>query len=69
MSVHLTPEQARKLGIDVKQKVKRRTTGKHVAAAECSNTRCCTCGEIFETIAAEDRHVNETRHGRYEAVL
>lgn len=69
MSVHLTLEQARKLGIDVKQKVKRRTTGKHVARAECSNTRCCTCGEVFETTAAEDRHVTEARHARYESVL
>lgn len=69
MSVHLTPEQARKLGIDVKQKARKRTTGKHVPAAECSNTRCCTCYEEFSTAAAETRHVEQVRHFRYEAVL
>ncbi|MCD6056486.1 MAG: hypothetical protein K0Q89_16 [Thermomicrobiales bacterium] len=69
MSVHLTPDQARKLGIDVKATKRKKTTGRHAPAAECSDTRCCTCGEIFTTIAAEDRHVVETRHARYESVL
>lgn len=69
MAIHLTPEQARKMGIDVKAKHKPKTTGKHVPAAECSQVQCCTCYVVFATTAEEDRHVKETRHARYRCVL
>lgn len=64
MSLHLTPEQARKLGIEApKSKSKRK--GMARAGAK---TRCVTCGEVFTGDAAETRHVNEARHYRYEGV-
>lgn len=69
MAVHLTPEQAKKLGIDTKVRKKPKTTSKVVPAAECSKTQCCTCYVVFDTTAEEDRHVNATRHARYRSVL
>ena len=31
-------------------------------------TVCATCGTEFHTQASEDRHLNETRHARYEII-
>ena len=85
MSVKLTPAQARKLGIATgagkgrrggsqppnEQSAERpapsRSTRK--TAKGRYHTRCKTCGEEFRTIAAEDRHLKEHHHARYELVL
>jgi hypothetical protein len=32
-------------------------------------TVCAYCAEVFDTRAGEDRHVDETRHGRYDLIL
>jgi hypothetical protein len=65
MAVKLTPAQAAALGIDVKQA--KRTTRKEASGPYM--TQCRTCGEVFNTRAAEDRHVVETHHARYELIL
>jgi hypothetical protein len=66
--ISLTPAEARKLGIKVPGTA--RSTRKTAPARECSDTRCVECGEIFTTMAAEDRHfaANPT-HRRYESVI
>lgn len=64
MSVHLTEAQARKLGF-TPAKSKSKKKGMARAGAK---TRCCTCGEVFTSDAAETRHVEEARHFRYEGV-
>lgn len=33
------------------------------------HTACISCGVEFNTRAAEDRHLDETHHARYELVL
>lgn len=33
------------------------------------HTICVLCREEFRTVASEDRHLNETGHGRYALVL
>ena len=33
------------------------------------HTRCVECDERFDTVAAEDRHLDETKHARYELEL
>lgn len=65
MPARLTAAEARKLGIDTKAsgKVRTRTTAK---GPYC--TRCVTCGTVFHTMAAEDRHLVDTHHGRYEMI-
>lgn len=65
--IHLTPGEAKRLGINVPGgRIK--TTSKAVPVAQCAATRCCTCKEVFETQAAEDRHFDQTKHRRYEMV-
>lgn len=61
----MTAKQAAALGIVPKKKA--RTTRK--TASGPYHTICCTCEEEFHTIAAEDRHLNETKHARYRLVL
>jgi len=66
VTAHLTVAQARALGLDVpapRSRPTRRALPGH------GRSRCFVCGEVFSTIAAEDRHVVETSHARYECVL
>lgn len=65
MTVRLTAAQARALGVEAKGKVRRRTTVK----GEPYHTICTTCRTEFHTQAAEDRHLVDTRHARFELVL
>lgn len=67
MTAHLTPAQARKLGIDVPDAPKVRQTRKALPGHGTST--CCTCGEVFTTIASEDRHVKATLHPRYSSEI
>ena len=67
MSVHLTPAEARRLGITESSKAKR--TRKTVPVNECAPVRCVACGELFGSQAAEDRHFQtHPTHRRYEMV-
>jgi hypothetical protein len=76
-AVRLTAAQAKKLGVfdqgpadtfpDIKPP-KKRTTRRTVKGAPYF-TICKACGMEFRTVASEDRHLNETRHARYELVL
>lgn len=67
MPAHLTPAQARALGVDVPASsgAGRRT---RKAAPGHGVSRCATCGETFTTDAAEDRHVT-AGHNRFETVV
>jgi hypothetical protein len=67
VAAHLTEAEARALGLDVKA-ARVRTTRRTVKGAPY-RTRCCTCDEVFDTEAAENRHVAGTTHRRYEIVL
>ena len=68
MTARITAAEARKLGIDVPAAKKTRTTRRTVKGAPYF-TICKACGMEFRTVASEDRHLNETRHARYELVL
>lgn len=63
MTVRLTAAQARQLGVDTKTKVRVRKTAKGPY-----HTVCKTCGTEFHTEAAEDQHVVDTLHVRYQLV-
>ena len=82
MPAHLTAAEARALGIDPKrgraiarQAINdvideargKRTTRK--TAPGPYRTVCHDCGEVFTTRAAEDRHVTDAQHWRYELDL
>lgn len=70
MPARLTKAEAKRLGLDVpdeatgKRKRTTRKTGKGPYL-----TICHDCQERFTTQAAEDRHLNETRHARYDFEL
>ena len=66
MSARITEAQARAMGLEVPTKVR---TTRRVAKGGTYHTKCKTCGEEFNTIAAEDRHLHDTHHARYEIVL
>jgi hypothetical protein len=68
MTVQMTAGQARALGIDVAAPGRKRTTRKEVTGTPY-RTACVLCGDTFTTIAAEDRHLKETRHPRYALIL
>ena len=67
MAARLTPAEAKKLGLDVPQKKAKAT--RRTAKGAPYHTICKTCGLEFRTQAAEDRHVHDTHHARYELVL
>lgn len=67
MAARLTKAEAKKLGIVVEQQARKRTTRKTAKAAY--HTQCVTCGERFDSEAAEERHLVEHHHARYELVL
>lgn len=66
MTVHLTEAEARRLGFTAKARARptRRTEPRAGAV-----TVCHVCGERFSTDAAETRHVEATRHARYQLEL
>jgi len=66
VTARLTPAEARALGIDVPAAKKKRTT-KHTGGGKY-HTKCKTCDEEFTTAAAEDRHVHDAHHVRYELI-
>lgn len=68
MSVRLTAAEARALGITGAPAARRKTTRRTVKGAPYF-TICKACGFESRTQAAEDRHVNDTKHARYELVL
>jgi len=61
----LSASEARRLGIDVPGATRVRRP-RRTAHDEPYGTRCHDCGESFASMAAEDRHLNETRQLRYE---
>ena len=63
MTAHLTAAEARKLGLDVPA-TKKRTTRRTAKGPYL--TVCHDCGETFTTQAAETRHLDDTRHCRYQ---
>jgi hypothetical protein len=68
MVVHLTPEQAAKLGINTasssKPKRNRRVVGEPGLPIVCA-----TCGEPCDGETAQTRHMAATDHHRFEAVI
>lgn len=64
MVARITAAEARKLGIDTK--LGRTRTTSRTAKGVKYHTRCTKCGEEFTTQAAEDRHVDEFKHARYQ---
>ena len=63
MTLHLTPAQAKAMGADVTTKVRVRRTARGPYW-----TVCKTCGAEFHTQKAEDQHVVDTLHVRYQLV-
>jgi len=72
MVVKMTAAEARKMGLDLStaKPAKVRTT-RRTAKGEAYHTVCKTpgCGMEFRSIAAEDRHLKETHHARFQLVL
>ena len=66
MAVRLSAAEARRLGLGNTPASRPRTTRREARGPYA--TRCVLCGETFETIASEDRHVTLT-HARFELVL
>ena len=64
MAAHLTEAEARALKLPVKA-ARVRTTRKALTG-QPYHSRCNSCGEEFRTIAAEDRHLRDASHARYE---
>jgi hypothetical protein len=70
MTVNMTAAEFRALGVsgDVEvRKAKVRTTQRAVKG-QPYHTICKACGEVFHTVASEDRHVQDG-HNRFELVL
>lgn len=65
MPIKLTPAQAKALGLEARTKI--RQTRKTIKG-EPYWSRCTWCDETFTTQAAETRHVEETKHTRYEVL-
>lgn len=66
MTAKLTEREAAALGLIDKPARKR---GIRKEASGRYRTCCVTCGQQFTTIAAENRHLLESLHCRYEVVL
>jgi uncharacterized C2H2 Zn-finger protein len=70
MAARLTEAEARALGITGVKAARKRTTRKQVGADDGPyRTRCTTCGEVFRSEPAEDRHIATTTHRRIELLL
>lgn len=61
----LLAQQAREVRKATGEKVPRKNLG------PTTPMRCTTCGTVFDTMAALDRHADENRvgHRRYEAII
>lgn len=68
MPVNMTAAEALALGATPASESKRHRTTRRVASGPYA-TACHTCHELFFSMAAETRHLNETGHSRYELVL
>ena len=68
MIARMTAAQARAAGIDLSTARPAKVRTRRVAKGHY-HTRCHTCGDEFNTMAAEDRHLNDTGHRRYAIVL
>lgn len=66
MSIRMTEEQARAAGL-LKGKAKKKSTAGMGRGGAVS--RCTTCQVEFTSDAAEDRHMAETPHRRFETVV
>ena len=66
MPAHLTPAEAKALGIDVKGKGGRVRTTRKTAPGPYRSV-CHDCAEVFTTRAGEDRHV-APGHCRFDVV-
>lgn len=66
MTAHLTPAQARALGIGNTLPVVPRRTTRRALARDRATSTCHACGATFTTDAAETRHVAATFHARYD---
>jgi hypothetical protein len=66
MVARITAAEAKRLGIETK--VGRTRTTSRTAKGVKYHTICVECGEEFTVQAAEDRHVDDTRHARYALI-
>lgn len=66
--VHLTPAQAKYLGL-TGPAATRRPSRTRVPAAQCLELVCTTCGTSMSSDRAVSRHTEEMGHHRYECVL
>lgn len=64
MAAHLTADEARALGIDVKGKGRRK---KNTAVESGPYRWRCSCGETGDSHASADRHV-APGHNRFETI-
>ena len=67
MAARLTEAEARKLGITVPARSRAKKSRAVVKGPW--HIRCWTCKVEFHGEAAEDRHLKETHHARYENVI
>ncbi len=71
-AARLTRAEARRLGLDGKGAPlpsPRRSPRRRPAEPKDYRTVCKDCALVFTSIAAEDRHVDETRHCRFDWVM
>lgn len=65
-AARLTPAEARALGLPAPKARARTRTTRKVVRGQQYHTVCKVCDEEFLTQAAEDRHLADTGHARYE---
>ena len=68
MIARISAAEARALGIDTDEKPSRKRTTRRTARGPY-RTICIDCGEVFTTQAAETRHVDATRHCRFDLII
>jgi len=64
MTVHLSEKDAKRLGL-----TKKSASKKKPMARDGAESRCVACGETFTSDAAETKHLEQTKHARYESVF
>jgi hypothetical protein len=67
MPAHLTSAEARALGLPAPPG--RGSTKDRRTAGGPYLTICKSCGDQFTSMAAEDRHLHETKHIRYDIII